>query len=166
MKFIPPFHLSILRCQAFRTASTISFSAGSMIERASSGSSSAISSLEPLMSANSAVTVLRSPSSAAAPSGSRTVMGDCAFPAKLETGRILEMAVGTDQCQRSRTLPAKLHSLRIIEACMSNSAYIPLLRWHSGPWWHRLPACVLSFSPKTHRLEACATADQHLPSSS
>src|SRR5215469_3937805 len=34
-----------------------------MIDRASSGSSSAISSVEPLMSAKSAVTILRSPSS-------------------------------------------------------------------------------------------------------
>src|SRR6201984_1900522 len=41
----------------------MSFSAGSMIARAASGSRSAISSVEPLMSANSAVTVLRSPSS-------------------------------------------------------------------------------------------------------
>src|SRR6266851_6919089 len=40
----------------------ISFSAGSTIVRASSGSRSRISSVEPLMSANSAVTVLRSPS--------------------------------------------------------------------------------------------------------
>src|SRR5271167_2414968 len=39
------------------------FSAGSMIARASSGSRSCSSSVEPLMSANSAVTVLRSPSS-------------------------------------------------------------------------------------------------------
>src|SRR5713101_5409049 len=45
-------------------------SAGSTIARASSGSRSSISSVEPLMSANSAVTVLRSPSIAsdAAPS--------------------------------------------------------------------------------------------------
>src|SRR5229473_1826058 len=40
----------------------MSFSAGSMIARASSGSRSSINSIEPLMSANSAVTVLRSPS--------------------------------------------------------------------------------------------------------
>src|SRR5713101_3562077 len=40
----------------------ISLSAGSTIARASSGSRSSISSVEPLMSANSAVTVLRSPS--------------------------------------------------------------------------------------------------------
>src|SRR5262245_9275165 len=38
------------------------FSAGSTVARASSGSRSSISSIEPLMSANSAVTVLRSPS--------------------------------------------------------------------------------------------------------
>src|SRR6266852_4669245 len=47
-----------------RTASIISRNAGSTIARASSGSRSSISSVEPLMSANSAVTVLRSPSSA------------------------------------------------------------------------------------------------------
>src|SRR5713226_4984846 len=40
----------------------MSLSAGSMIERAASGSRSSINSVEPLMSANSAVTVLRSPS--------------------------------------------------------------------------------------------------------
>src|SRR5208282_6561611 len=43
----------------------ISLSAGSMIARASSGSRSCSSSVEPLISANSAVTVLRSPSSCA-----------------------------------------------------------------------------------------------------
>src|SRR6195256_3764265 len=42
----------------------MSLSAGSTIARASSGSRSSINSIEPLMSANSAVTVLRSPSSA------------------------------------------------------------------------------------------------------
>src|SRR5215472_12579981 len=40
----------------------MSFKAGSTIARASSGSRSSISSIEPLMSANRAVTVLRSPS--------------------------------------------------------------------------------------------------------
>src|SRR6516162_4414811 len=40
----------------------MSLSAGSTISRASSGSSGSISSIEPLMSANNAVTVLRSPS--------------------------------------------------------------------------------------------------------
>src|SRR5215469_3924372 len=40
----------------------MSRSAGSIIARASSGSRSCISSIDPLMSANSAVTVLRSPS--------------------------------------------------------------------------------------------------------
>src|SRR5215469_12025718 len=44
------------------TASIISLSAGSTMARASSGSRSSISSVEPLMSANRAVTVLRSPS--------------------------------------------------------------------------------------------------------
>src|SRR5262249_23576819 len=43
-------------------ASIISFRAGSTIARASSGSMFSIRSIEPLMSANSAVTVLRSPS--------------------------------------------------------------------------------------------------------
>src|SRR5208283_3333855 len=45
-----------------RTASIISFNAGSMIARASSGSRSCSSSVDPLISANSAVIVLRSPS--------------------------------------------------------------------------------------------------------
>src|SRR5271157_811459 len=43
--------------------------AGSTMARASSGSRSSISSIEPLMSANNAVTVLRSPSSASDASG-------------------------------------------------------------------------------------------------
>src|SRR5712692_10986058 len=48
----------------------MSLSDGSMIARASSGSRSSISSIDPLMSANSAVTVLRSPwSSSDEPSG-------------------------------------------------------------------------------------------------
>jgi transposase InsO family protein len=46
------------------TASIISLSAGSTMARASSGSRSRIISVEPLISANSAVTVLRSPSRA------------------------------------------------------------------------------------------------------
>src|SRR5271169_1718945 len=41
----------------------MSLSAGSTIARASSGSRSSINSIEPLMSANNAATVLRSPSS-------------------------------------------------------------------------------------------------------
>src|SRR6266849_2490264 len=63
--------------------------AGSTIARASSGSRSSINSVEPLMSANSAVTVLRSPSivSDAAPSaatmtcdlGEETVVEAAAF---------------------------------------------------------------------------------------
>src|ERR1700684_636859 len=47
----------------------MSFSAGSIIARASSGSRSSINSVEPLISANSALTVLRSPSSAVGASG-------------------------------------------------------------------------------------------------
>src|SRR6516165_7352404 len=39
----------------------MSFNAGSTIARASSGSRSSINSIEPLISANSAVTILRSP---------------------------------------------------------------------------------------------------------
>src|SRR5271169_6538545 len=55
------------------------FSAGSMIARASSGSRSCSSSVEPLMSANSAVTVLRSPSSPSdepLPGATRTLGAD------------------------------------------------------------------------------------------
>src|SRR5437588_7465518 len=50
-----------------------------MIARASSGSSSSINSIEPLMSANSAVTVLRSPSgrpSVSRPDGMRSGCSD------------------------------------------------------------------------------------------
>src|SRR5258708_1631637 len=47
----------------------MSLSAGSTIARASSGSRSCISSVEPFRSANSAVTVLRSPSGAVEASG-------------------------------------------------------------------------------------------------
>src|SRR5215472_3712195 len=57
------------------TASIISLSAGSTMARASSGSRSSISSIEPLMSANSAVTVLRSPSNDAPSSESLNVGG-------------------------------------------------------------------------------------------
>src|SRR5713101_662195 len=46
-----------------------------MIARASSGSSSSINSVEPLISANSAVTVLRSPASAAEASIHSAVIG-------------------------------------------------------------------------------------------
>src|SRR5712691_1730410 len=45
----------------------MSCSAGSIIARASSGSRLSINSVEPLISANSAVTVLRSPSGSSAP---------------------------------------------------------------------------------------------------
>ena len=51
-------------------------SAGSIIARASSGSRSCISSVEPLMSANSAVTVLRSPSRFSAADESATRIGE------------------------------------------------------------------------------------------
>src|SRR5713101_7298478 len=54
----------------------MSLSAGSIIALASSGSRSSINSIEPLMSANSALTVLRSPSSGAGLSISRTVIDD------------------------------------------------------------------------------------------
>src|SRR5712691_8829169 len=55
---------------------------GSMIARASSGSRSSINSIDPLMSANSAVTVLRSPSagSAPAPDSSRKIFCASADP--------------------------------------------------------------------------------------
>src|SRR5215471_5661105 len=53
----------------------MSLSAGSTILRASSGSRSSINSIEPLMSAKSAVTVLRSPSRAAGLSVSGILIG-------------------------------------------------------------------------------------------
>src|SRR6266852_7431702 len=54
----------------------MSFSAGSTIVRATSGSRSRINSVEPLISANSAVTLLRSPSTGCGPSIARTVVDD------------------------------------------------------------------------------------------
>src|SRR5713226_10639218 len=76
------------------------FSAGSMTARASSGSRSSISSVEPLMSANSAVTVLRSPSIAsdAAPSAAtrtcdlseETVVETAAFVAPIAVPHFLQ----------------------------------------------------------------------------
>src|SRR5579863_10225737 len=62
----------------------MSFSAGSIIARASSGSRSCSSSVDPLMSANSAVTVLRSPSIA-----SRELLSDAT--------RIAVTAVAADE---------------------------------------------------------------------
>src|SRR5271168_4763641 len=53
----------------------MSFSAGSTIARASSGSMSSIRSIDPLMSANSAVTVFRSPSIFSAASASAIRIG-------------------------------------------------------------------------------------------
>src|SRR5271165_5636764 len=53
----------------------MSLSAGSTIARASSGSKSCSSSVEPLISANSAVTVLRSPSRFSAAGASATRIG-------------------------------------------------------------------------------------------
>jgi hypothetical protein len=61
--------------------SIISLSAGSMIARASSGSRSRISSVEPLMSANNAVTVLRSPSSVGEASSATTRTAAAGFDA-------------------------------------------------------------------------------------
>src|SRR5215468_2370281 len=53
--------------------------AGSTIARASSGSRPSINSIEPLMSANNAVTVLRSPSGAADDATSAATRNSCAF---------------------------------------------------------------------------------------
>src|SRR5713101_1714504 len=54
----------------------MSLSTGSTIARASSGSRSSISSIDPLMSANSAVTVLRSPSRFSGSGVSATRIGE------------------------------------------------------------------------------------------
>src|SRR5215831_13478553 len=64
----------------------MSLSAGSMMARASSGSRSSISSIEPLMSANNTVTVLRSPSTASVASAVGMATGDFADPALLMPG--------------------------------------------------------------------------------
>src|ERR1700722_15837860 len=62
-------------------------SAGSMIARASSGSRSSINSVEPLMSANSAVTVLRSPSI-----GSDATLPAATMICELVEGRVVGVA--------------------------------------------------------------------------
>src|SRR6266852_9579051 len=69
----------------------MSFSAGSTMARASSGSRSSIRSIEPLISANSAVTVLRSPSIAsdASPSAA-TMICDLDEEAVAETSALAE----------------------------------------------------------------------------
>src|SRR3984893_4519074 len=63
-------------------------SAGSMMARASSGSRSRSSSVEPLMSANSAVTVLRSPSATLA-----TAASSAARTGGADGGRIVDFVV-------------------------------------------------------------------------
>ncbi len=70
------------------------------------------------------------------------------------------MAVGTDQCQRSRTLPAKLHSLRIIEACMSNSAYnlAPMAFWSLVAQASSLCAFIFSEDSQARSLCHCRSA--------
>src|SRR5216684_4746920 len=66
----------------------MSLSAGSITARASSGSRPSISSIEPLISANSAVTILRSPSIAAE---SATVCSDAIRTDGVEEGRPVDL---------------------------------------------------------------------------
>src|SRR5216684_447607 len=62
----------------------MSLSAGSTIARACSGSRSSIRSIEPLMSANSAVTVLRSPSSASGAASEFTRIAERSSSARVD----------------------------------------------------------------------------------
>jgi len=64
-------------------------SAGSTIARASSGSMSSIRSIEPLISANNAVTVLRSPSTASASAAASPIRTDgTIFCSNAESGEV------------------------------------------------------------------------------
>src|ERR1700720_4707850 len=67
--------------------------AGSIMARASSGSRSCSSSVEPLMSANSAVTVLRSPSDASADASAGAVTPTAGDSARVDSGAAALSAV-------------------------------------------------------------------------
>src|SRR5216684_3539618 len=82
------------------------------MERASSGSRSRINSVEPLMSANSAVTVLRSNR----PLGRWFSEWRRAPAAESEAGRIFGAAFRATLRQRSGAPATESHPLRIVEA--------------------------------------------------
>src|SRR6266851_10310288 len=88
-----------------------------MIARASSGSSSSINSVEPLMSANSAVTVLRSPSDAA-PSAA-TMICDLGEETIVEAAFVSPIAVPHFLQNRAPGLTDALHAGQI------NSSFAP-----------------------------------------
>src|SRR5712664_3759982 len=98
----------------------MSCSAGSTIARASSGSRSRINSVEPLMSANSAVTVLRSPSIAsdAAPSAA-TMTCDLGEETVAEAAFVSPIAVPHFLQNRAPGLTDALHAGHI------NSSFAP-----------------------------------------
>ncbi len=58
--------------------------------------------------------------------GEPRASGSGTLTAALEAGRVFEMAMGTDPCQRGRALPAEFHSLRIIEAALRTAHSAPL----------------------------------------
>src|SRR6266851_2846864 len=95
----------------------ISFSAGSTMARASSGSRSRINSVEPLMSANSAVTVLRSPSETA-PSAA-TMICDLGEETVVEAAFVSPIAVPHFLQNRAPGLTDALHAGQI------NSSFAP-----------------------------------------
>src|SRR5215472_7376298 len=80
--------------------------------RASSGSRSSIRSIEPLMSANSAVTVLRSPSRFSAAEASATRIGP-SFDFFADAGAADSMAVPHCLQNRAPRLTAALHAGQI-----------------------------------------------------
>src|SRR5208282_2517573 len=104
-----------------RAASIMSLSAGSTIARASSGSRSSISSIEPLMSAKSAVTVLRSPSTASdAPASAATLISDLVEEPVAEASAFVEpIAVPHFLQNRAPGLSDALH------AGQANSSFDP-----------------------------------------
>src|SRR5215813_13404176 len=118
------------------TASIITFSAGSTMARASSGSRSSINSIEPLMSAKRAVTVLRSPSvvSSADASATRTRSSSLVFVGaapktaphesqNFASGRLSAPHEGHDGASRAPHLSQNFAVLRLSVAhlaqCMS-----------------------------------------------
>src|SRR5580692_1745092 len=129
-------------------------SAGSIIARASSGSRSCINSVEPLMSANSAVTVLRSPSSfsgsgasltrtvgvsnffaaaAAGPPSAAPHSPQKRLPAGLSAPHFGQrFASGAPQSPQN-FLPAGFSALQL-EQRMPVPKSDPLLVYHPAPW--------------------------------
>src|SRR5215472_3729201 len=100
------------------------FKAGSMIVRASSGSRSCSSSVEPLMSANRAVTVLRSPSTFSGAVVSAIRIGSVDF--LIDANPDVEIAVPHLLQNRAPGLTRALHAGQISSSfdphCSQNAA--------------------------------------------